>query len=70
MNFWESMEPKCKLKHIPFFFTYYWYTKALKTPEKLYGSKISPSSLSEFTTGFINYKTWRSFSGVSRSFAR
>ena len=69
-NFGENMERKCNLKYIFIFFTHHWFTKVLKLPEKLIsGSKISSSSSSESTTGFINPKTSRSSSVVSRSFA-
>ena len=42
-NFRKSMEPKWKLKYI-FIFTHHWFTKVLKTPEKLSDSKVSSSS--------------------------
>ena len=73
-NFEKNMEPKWKLKYelkcklkFSSFFTQHWFTKVLKSSENLFhGSKISSSSASELTTGFINPKIWRSSSGVLR----
>ena len=58
------MEPKYKLKYISIFlsfFTHHWFTKVLKTQEKLLsGSKILSALSSESTIGFTHSKTWRS----------
>ena len=53
--FGKSMEPKWWLNTFCLFFTHYWFTKVLKTPEKLLSGLEILSSLSfESRTGFMN----------------